>query len=162
MNELSNPTFWAQRLKEAPENQLHWSVYKCRPYEWMAIGESHRKILESTIGPNDYILDVGCGYGHLLNLMPARWTGDYLGIDISPDLLEVARRHWPTRTFKQGDFYRLIPEPRRFDWAILIGIQGMFTRDAGEADWEDFKDSLRKVANRLLILNYNKEGPIIE
>src|SRR5258708_1440932 len=101
--DLSDPLFWKQRLEEAPTNCLHYAVYKCRPHKWNAIGEAHRKILAELIQSNDSILDVGCGYGHLVGLLPMPWTGQYLGIDISPDLIEIAKKHWPKQSFIVGD-----------------------------------------------------------
>jgi ubiquinone/menaquinone biosynthesis C-methylase UbiE len=37
------------------------------------------------------VLDYGCGAGHLLNLMVDEPTGDYYGLDFSPDSIEATR-----------------------------------------------------------------------
>lgn len=47
------------------------------------------------------VLDVGCGTGLLLELRPE--LSDYTGLDISPRMLEVARRNHPGRRWIEHD-----------------------------------------------------------
>jgi 2-polyprenyl-3-methyl-5-hydroxy-6-metoxy-1,4-benzoquinol methylase len=42
--------------------------------------------------PDHYLIDVGCGAGRLAKPLAATHTGRYLGVDLSPDLLEHAQR----------------------------------------------------------------------
>lgn len=49
---------------------------------------------------NDWVLDVGCGEGRLIQGLK---TKDYTGIDLSPALLKIARRRYPKRKFLERD-----------------------------------------------------------
>jgi SAM-dependent methyltransferase len=52
------------------------------------------------------ICDIGCGPGHVARFL-AELGADVLGVDISPAMVEVARRLNPGLTFEQGDMLRL-------------------------------------------------------
>ncbi|GAB3640383.1 class I SAM-dependent DNA methyltransferase [Spirosoma arcticum] len=63
------------------------------------------------------VLEIGCGSGHLAK----RFTNqhyDYRGVDISPQMLDIARRRCPQTQFEQADM-RTITSERLFD-AVLI------------------------------------------
>lgn len=63
------------------------------------------------------VLEIGCGSGHLAK----RFTEsqyDYQGVDISPQMLDIARRRCPEARFEQADM-RTIATGRLFD-AVLI------------------------------------------
>jgi ubiquinone/menaquinone biosynthesis C-methylase UbiE len=50
------------------------------------------------------VLDAGCGAGRFSTLFKPEV---YLGIDNSPEMLELARRRHPQYTFKEADIYNL-------------------------------------------------------
>ena len=52
-------------------------------------------IVEHSSGSSPRLLDLGCGTGRLLGVLPANF--DYLGIDLDPVNLEFARRRHPAR-----------------------------------------------------------------
>lgn len=63
------------------------------------------------------ILEMGCGSGHLARRMSAEdW--DYVGMDLSPEMLEIARREVAAACFIQGDM-RNFELPKKVD-AIII------------------------------------------
>jgi SAM-dependent methyltransferase len=71
------------------------------------------------------LLDVGCGYGGLLEF--ARNEGyalDYVGIDIVPEMIEHARRRSPRDTFILGDAITYEFD-RQFDYVVCVGIMTM-------------------------------------
>lgn len=90
------------------------------------------------------LLDVGCGVGllfdHLVDhIVPGSWT--YAGLDISPAMIEQARRRHPQARFMVRD---LIANPdlgETFDFAILNGV---FTvkRELPQAAMENFVQAL--------------------
>lgn len=63
------------------------------------------------------VLEIGCGSGHLAKRFTAQQY-DYLGVDISPQMLEIARNRCPEARFEQGDM-RTLSTNRLFD-AVLI------------------------------------------
>lgn len=68
------------------------------------------------------ILDVGCGVGHFAGWLAEReYEGDYLGIDILPEMIERARETHPKMRFEHAD---ILAEPDRFkaDYVMSSGI----------------------------------------
>lgn len=51
------------------------------------------------------VLDFGCGTGHLLTVLRerAQFNGTYVGYDLSPEIVEVARRKHPDARFEARD-----------------------------------------------------------
>lgn len=156
---IDDPAFWKHRLETA--KVLHHSIYKCPLDLWQRIEERHRQILAATIGQHDSVLDSGCGWGRLLDLMPVEWQGDYKGIDLSPDFIEMARRSYPRQLFATGDlrFCRHLLPHANYDWAVLISIRGMVQRNQGDEVWAQMEAELHRVARQLLFLEYDENDP---
>lgn len=57
------------------------------------------------VGPGDRVLDVATGTGDLAVELARRVgpSGDVVGMDFSPGMLELARKKAPSLTFEQGD-----------------------------------------------------------
>lgn len=91
--------------------------------------------------------DLGCGYGALLALLGRRHRTaavDYLGIDLSPAMIDAARRLWRTRrgaAFCVGD-----RSPRSADYSIASGIFNV-RLEQPLCLWERFvQETLRELA----------------
>lgn len=154
---IASPAYWQRRIREAPADAFHHSIFKCNTDQWRRIEEKHREILANLITPTDSILDAGCGYGRLLTLMPPTWTGTYYGVDLSPDFIDLARDRYPTRSFFVGDLRALgfLPIVNRCEWAVLISIRPMVKRNLGDDVWAEMEEELRRVARKLLYLEYD-------
>src|SRR3954468_3704025 len=75
--------------------------------------------------PGESTLDLGCGPGDLLKLLPATADFKYLGIDLSEKYLNVAaKRANDSIDFVQGDCAHFLPllDGRRFDWIFCMGL----------------------------------------
>lgn len=108
-------------------------------------------LARSVIRPGLRVLDIGCGLGDLLAaLAPARG----LGVDLSPALVERARRRHPGLEFRVGDA-QAIGETiggEAFDAIVLSNVIG----EVSDV-WRVFR-SAREVARpetRLLVVYYN-------
>lgn len=68
---------------------------------------------------NKSILDYGCGTGHLLEYLneKAIVINDYIGVDILPEFLQVAKEKFPSATFLES----LFDCNRPFDFGIVSG-----------------------------------------
>ena len=68
------------------------------------------------------INDVGCGYGALLGFLDRRFKGrfDYVGVDISPDMVREARKLWARHP--HAFFSSIDMPPRRADYSVASGI----------------------------------------
>lgn len=178
MEDISNPAYWRQRLAQAQARRdtLHTAVFRCPLDRWKAIEAKHRQILARLIGPDDSVLDAGCGWGRLLDLMPDNWQGVYVGVDLSPDFIMLALKEislppLPSQRRKVGGFVvgdlttdetvkALSAYPaagRKFDWAVMISIRPMVKRNQGEEVWGRFEANVLKLANRLLYLEYDPD-----
>jgi 2-polyprenyl-3-methyl-5-hydroxy-6-metoxy-1,4-benzoquinol methylase len=66
------------------------------------------------------VLDVGCGYGWLLDAFEGART--LCGVDIAHHAVEVAAGRKPDRFFKQGDLHDKSPFAQKFDLILAINI----------------------------------------
>lgn len=67
------------------------------------------------------VLDVGSGTGLLLELAGAHIkTNDYLGVDLAPGMVEVARKKFPHRAFMVGDMADLGVAGRFFSSVVSL------------------------------------------
>lgn len=155
---ILDPLYWKRRLKAAPDESLHHAIFKCPLDRWKKIELKHTKILNELIRPTHSILDVGCGYGRLLSLMRESWKGGYLGVDLSPDFLDIARIDYPSRRFVVADLTTEIDQFSKyeFDWAVMISIRPMIKRNLGDLAWIGIETKLKKIARRMLYLEYDE------
>jgi SAM-dependent methyltransferase len=76
------------------------------------------------------VLDVGCGYGWLLDAFQGART--LCGVDIAHHAVEVAAGRRPDRFFKQGDLHDVSPFSQKFDLILAINIiEHLSTPEAG-------------------------------
>jgi hypothetical protein len=164
---ITDPAYWRGRLErsmkktEPPFYWDHTAIYVCDPSRWKAIEERHRGLLAQTIGRLDGVLDAGCAWGRLLTLMPHWWAGPYLGVDLTPEFLTLARGRHPRRNFLCHDLLKPWPVDyiwgKPFDWAVLISIKQMVEDNLGGEAWETMRINLKLAARKLLILEYDPE-----
>lgn len=158
-NETQQPVFeqdfWKARLADAYHyEQLHRAIYICSYEEWTMYKRQHEEILNKVVAPGDSILDCGCGYGRLLTMLPESWKGSYLGIDLFPGFIDIASTQYPNRLFAVGDLRRPIDLPFQYDIAVCISIKPMVIRNSGEDIWAEMERNIRKVAKKILFLEY--------
>lgn len=155
---ILDPEYWAQRLSPVYDtDNLHHSIFRCPLEKWGRIEEKHEEILRHVIRPNDNILDCGCGYGRLLTLLPFGWSGGYLGIDISPEFVNLARHRHPEKIFNVANLLDLSGFSGGWDWAVLISVRPMVRRNLGVEIWAEMEKQIRSKASRLLYLEYDEE-----
>ena len=70
----------------------------------------------------DSILDVGCGFGDFsAYLSRHNKPVNYTGIDVSAELLNEGRKHYPELELIQGDLLDFNPKPQSYDYVTLSG-----------------------------------------
>jgi SAM-dependent methyltransferase len=100
------------------------------------------------IPPGASVLEIGCGTGDLLHaLQPVRG----LGVDLSPRMVEIARRKYPDMEFAVGDVEALDIE-EQFDYVLLSDLVGHL-----DDVWLAFRNLHRVChpASRLVVTYYN-------
>lgn len=97
------------------------------------------------VGSNDAVIDVACGTGALTRAVATRTSGSVTGVDISPDMLRVARRHGGDTQYQEADAQSLPFETDRFDLAVSqFGVMFLPDPAAGVAE-------MARVATRGLV-----------
>ncbi|WP_224361477.1 class I SAM-dependent methyltransferase [Hyalangium versicolor] len=93
------------------------------------------RFLEQVVTPGCRVLDVGCGTGLLTRTLEG--SVEVVGLDLSPEMLELARKGRPSGTWHVHSYHQPVPqELGRFDVVLAIGCL-------------DFCDDLRLVLNHL-------------
>ena len=153
MSKLNKPIdkleFWKERIDKATEEQF--SVYVIHRAGWNHIFEVHKEIIKEHIKPTDRVLDAGCGYGRMAALFTPE---NYVGIDFSPDFIAKAESKYPNHMFMIGDLKKLKFEKGEFDWAFCVSIKRMVVDNLGEEAWKKMEKELKRVAKKVLILEY--------
>ena len=162
MSELVlDPGYWKERLIKAQRaGKLHHAVFECDPDRWRRVAVKHREILARHVTEGTSVLDCGCGWGRLIDLMPPKWAGEYLGIDISPDFIRLAQMDHPEARFAVWDMREagnLSPTTGKYDLAVLVSIRPMVIRELGGDVWEKMEAAIRKVSLKLLYLEYDEK-----
>src|SRR5579883_1575997 len=71
------------------------------------------------------ILDVGCGVGDLWHHLQLRSLQcQYLGVDISSEMIRVASEKFPSARFEAANILNWTPEPR-FDYVVSFAIHNV-------------------------------------
>jgi 2-polyprenyl-3-methyl-5-hydroxy-6-metoxy-1,4-benzoquinol methylase len=95
-----------------PEDRYHEAKIK-----------QHCKILSKLVDSGDSLLDIGCGYGSLVNWLKGPLLEDckYHGIDIVPEFIaEATKRHGSANaTFEERALEEYSGDA---DWCILLGV----------------------------------------
>ena len=100
-------------------------------YERLLVGPLFRPWAELTLeevalAPGDRVLDVACGTGIVARVASERLEGAVrvVGVDVSPDMLAVARAAAPAIDWREGDAARLpLGEGEAFD--VVVCQQGL-------------------------------------
>ena len=155
MNRVSEPEFWSKRLAAAKRRgEVHRSVYLTTLDGWAEVQSRHRAKLAECIMHTDTVLDAGCGYGSLLEVLPP--VASYTGIDTCEELLKEARRLHPGRCFRNADVADTGFPDKYFTVAVARSVRSMVLRELGEDAWKRMEAELNRVAERVVYLEYSE------
>jgi malonyl-CoA O-methyltransferase len=83
-------------------------------------GDRVERFLAGAVRPEGRVLDVGCGTGLLTRELEK--SVQVVGLDLSPEMLEVARQGRGSGTWRVHSYHQPIPSDLgRFDVALVIG-----------------------------------------
>lgn len=116
-----------QSYVERYEKRLSEFGYSPQTLGWGKNGRQDVRfsvLAESALAdPESSVLDIGCGFADLYEYLAARgWKGRYVGLDIVPKLLEVARERRPELELRQFDISEGIGDLEAFDYVIASGV----------------------------------------
>ena len=118
----SYPEFVSALLKAHPRDEA-MSLAVGGGFE--ALGLLERALLiQWGLGPNDYLIDVGCGSGRLAKPLSYYLSGQYLGIDVVPELLDYARTlvGRPDWRFEVAEGFRIPEQDCRADVVCFFSV----------------------------------------
>ena len=124
MDEISN------KLKKHHVNQFEKYGATSKGVDWGSDKENidlrYKKMLNLVGGVKEKfsILDVGCGYGHLINFLEEEFECDieYVGIDLVEDMVSWSRNNYDNKyTFINADFLEY-DFKQQFDYIVCNGI----------------------------------------
>lgn len=150
---IEDPAFWKQRLDEC-DGQIHKAILVANESLFKEMEAAHKKILADLISDQESILDVGCGYGRLLDMLPESWIGCYTGIDLSPDLVHIARKRHPNYQFIVDNFRWSDMGYVGFDTCVTISMRQMIRQSLGDAAWNQMQAKILRLCKRLIVLEF--------
>lgn len=163
--------FWRQRIYKtvAQGGMLHQVIYDNSYDVWNYLQSETAGLLRRHLWKDQplprqsvRVLDAGCGYGALLCCfqqanLPVRYTG----VDISPDLIELAELRYCsgfadlwTGSFSVADLKALPFVNGGFDWCVARSVEGMILENVGREAWNAMFTEMRRVARRVMLLDY--------
>lgn len=105
------------------------------------------------------ILDVGCGFGDFYGYLSAKgWTGRYVGLDITEQLVQEGRKQYPGAELIVGSFDEFPAERDSFDYAVLSGVFNF--KLVGEDNLDFIRRTVEKMflaARRAVIFNFQND-----
>lgn len=153
-----SPEFYGKRIEEYKNHKrtLHHVIYVSPSREWKIVQENTQSILTDYLPNGGLLLDVGCGYGAVCEVLPDNVV--YLGVEICLPLYELAQELHPGRVFNKRDVRTGFSEyaDGYFDVALVRS-----TVDAinwyGEDTSETVKKELLRVCKIVIIQGYTEE-----
>jgi ubiquinone/menaquinone biosynthesis C-methylase UbiE len=98
------------------------------------------------------ILDASCGHGLASSLLVERWPDrSVTGVDISPRMVDIARKHVPDATFLVGSVHHLPFEDGAFD--LITSLDGL-------VDPAEFMRVLHRKGRILIVYSMRATTPI--
>lgn len=130
---------------------LHSSTTRNDAVAWNAIGSQERnfKLVEEYINQNDTLLDYGCGIGDLIPYLEnnGKQISDYLGVDINPAYIKIAKESYPKNNFKLIKSVDAI----KGKWDTICAI-GVFTWYIKKEEFIDTINTLLDISNKQVLL----------
>lgn len=106
-----------------------------RPRDWAELAEPSNDVLFSTVlarlalKPSESLLDIGCGSGYALRMAAAQGS-TVTGLDLTPELLEIARERVPDATLIEAGMDDLPFPDASFD--AVVGFNAFQFADSPE------------------------------
>jgi len=142
------------RYGESPQ-ALHW-------WDYVSMATRFKQLVLDLDIKDKTILDAGCGTGDLLPFLYMKADNfKYLGMDVNPDFIDIAKKRYEGHQFLIGDpFFGKIGQ--KFDVVISSGVMNVYVKDWMQQRQQMIK-SLFQLTNEVLAFNmagsFNPESP---
>jgi SAM-dependent methyltransferase len=133
-----------KKYGESPE-AMHW-------FDYQSMGVRFKHLVRDIEIEGRTILDAGCGMGDLIPFLYSRSDSfDYLGVDINPDFIAIAKKRYKGHRFEVGNPFSGKFD-RRFDLVFSSGVMNIKV-----TDWQKHRlkmiQSLFELTRECLIFN---------
>jgi SAM-dependent methyltransferase len=114
------------------------------------------------------ILDFGCGLGAMYDWMDLKSFKDfqYIGIDITPNHIEVSKRKFPNSEFYLGDVLTddtILDEIGLVDYSVLCGVFTMKINFSDDDMFEFMKNILKKIwSSTRISMSFNLTSDLVD
>lgn len=116
---------------------------------WAPMGGFYHLVRnELPLGPDERVLDFGCGRGIFTHLFGAQ---SYVGIDMTPSFVRYARRRHPKHEYAFMDGTRLGFRDAAFDAVLVVGVLHHLDDDTAVAALREVRRVLRPGGRALLL-----------
>lgn len=147
--QFDHPHFWRQRIEEAGGNYLDAIQ---GGVDWDKVKECQKELFEKFL--HGKVLDAGCGIGRTIEIMPDDVT-KFIGIDISPDFIEEAKRRYPEGDFRVMNAKKTTFKDNEFDWVVAAGMGG-HPKDPHSDFFTELKGELIRIGRSVIFLWLSK------
>ena len=114
------------------------------------------------------IMDFGCGLGAMCDWMYSKSFKDfqYVGIDITPNHIEIAKQKFPNSEFYLGDILSdntILDEIGSVDYSVLCGVFTMKIDFSDDDMFEFMKNILKKVwSSTRISMSFNLTSNLVD
>lgn len=137
-------------------NSFAGQFSQTREYLWDDINPLLKYIKE-----NDKVLDIGCGNGRLYHVLKEKQI-QYTGLDLSEELIKIAKTKYPEADFKVGDMKKLpfgsAQDKAGFD--VVFCVAAFHHLATAEERLQTLREMKRvvKPGGKILLINWNLLG----
>jgi SAM-dependent methyltransferase len=137
-----------QDMLERYEAQFAQYGYDIRSLFWVKGRQDirFRVLAEIGICKGASVLDVGCGFGHLLDYLATEYAKvHYTGVDIVPAFVDMAREHHPGSDFRVLD---ILQDPIKETWDYVV-VSGLFNLRLASGENQPFVEAMLRRMHEL-------------
>jgi SAM-dependent methyltransferase len=156
---VTTQEFWRTRIWEVVASglELHQIIYRTDIRNWNNIQYDTAKLLRGILPTSCRLLDAGCGYGALyevLHAVPHFANVQYTGLDLSEDLIGIAKIRYPNAIFKQCRLEDADYPADHFDYTVFRSVEGMLNDNGHSTSWTIAFDNVKRMSKNIILIEY--------
>lgn len=120
-----------------------------------SLNNYYAPLISKYTSKNDKVLEIGCGTGGLTSWLASQFE-DVVGIDLSGEMIDIARKKFPDTKFYQGDCQNLDKFGVKPD--VIVGLNTFSYYPNKRESIKNYSSNLRK-DGRVIIMDMNPRCP---